>query len=115
MATEQALQVISAPVAADFSTTGQFRFGSIDANGRLALTGAAEVVDGIVQDNPAAIDRAGALAISGVSMLELGGTVAAGGEIQSGASGVGVSGSTNARCTAMEAGVSGDIISVILK
>ena len=115
MATKESLKTISLQSAADFSTTGQYRFGTVNSSGQVALTGAAARVDGVVLGNPDAAGKAVAVGVSGVSLLELGGTVAAGGDIQSGADGVGVSGSTNASVVALEAGVSGDIISVLLK
>jgi len=115
MAIENASTNITLLSAADFSTTGQHRFGTINSSGQIGLTSSAGRVDGVIEDDPAAINRATTVAISGVCKLLLGGSVTAGGDIQSGASGVGVSGSTNAICTALETGVSGDIISVLLK
>ena len=114
MARKQALSVISLQSAADFSTNGLYRFGTVNSSGAIGLTGAAARADGVIQGNPAAADRAVGVAINGVTLLELGGTVAAGGTIQSGASGVGVSGSTNSRAIAITGGVSGDIIEALL-
>jgi hypothetical protein len=114
MSNEESLRCISLQSAADFSTTGQWRFGTVDSNGRIGLTGAAARVDGIIQGNVDAADRAVTVGIHGISQLELGGSITAGGSIQSGASGVGVTGSTNAKAIALESGVSGDVISVLL-
>jgi hypothetical protein len=114
MATENALRSITLPSAADFSTTGQWRFGTVNSSGQIALAGAAARVDGIIQSNPDAADKECAVGIHGVSHLELGGTIAAGDSLQSGASGVGVSGTTNVKAIALESGVSGDVISVLL-
>ncbi len=114
MATKENLRSITLPAAADFSTTGQWRFGTVNSSGQVALTSSAGRVDGIIQDNPDAADKECAVGIHGVSHLELGGTIAAGGSLQSGSSGVGVSGTTNAKAIALESGVSGDVISVLL-
>lgn len=113
MGYENTLRSISLLSAADFSTTGQYRFGTIDSNGKVGLTSSAGRVDGVVQDNPEA-DRALALGFSGVSMVEYGGTVTAGDSVQSGASGVAVTGNTNSRAIALESGVSGEIHPVLL-
>ena len=115
MATKESLISVSLQSAADFSSTGQYRFGSVNSSGQVALTGAAARVDGVVLGNPAAADRAVAVGIYGVCLLELGGTITAGGGVQAGASGVGVTGTTNSTAIALESGVSGDIISVLLK
>lgn len=102
--------------AADFSTTGQFRFGVINSSGKIALASSGGRVDGCVQNNPAA-DRVVELDILGVTMVEYGGTITAGDEVESGASGVAVtlSGATYAAGIALESGVSGDIRPVLLK
>lgn len=115
MAYEETLKKITLQSAADFSTTGQFRFGVVNTSGQIALASSAGRVDGVVCDNPSAADRETAVAIGGVAMVELGGTVTAGDQVQSGASGVATSGSTNTPGVALESGVSGDIIPVLLK
>ncbi len=115
MATEESLKVISLQSAADFSTTGQYRFGTINNVGRIALTSSAGRVDGIVQGNPDAADRAVGVGIAGVSFIELGGTLDAGASVQSGSAGVAVSGTTNATVTLLTGGVSGDIVDCLLK
>jgi len=114
MSNEESLRCISLQSAADFSTTGQWRFGTVDANGRIGLTSSAGRVDGIIQGNVDAADRAVTVGIHGISQLELGATITAGDSLQSGASGVGVSGTTNAKAIALESGVSGDVVSVLL-
>ena len=102
--------------AADFSTTGQFRFGTIDSTGKVALTGAGGRADGIIDNNPAA-GRAVELTIFGVEMIEYGGTIVAGANVKSGASGVAVThgGTGFVVAVALESGVSGDIRPVLLK
>lgn len=115
MATEEALKVISLQSAADFSTTGQYRFGTVNASGQIAIAGSAARVDGIIQGNPDAADRAVGVGISGVSLIELGATLTAGDDIQSGANGLAAAGTTKATVTLLESGVSGDIVSCLLK
>ena len=115
MATEESLKVISLQSAADFSTTGQYRFGVVNSSGQVALASNGGRVDGVIQGNPDAADRAVGVGISGVSLIELGGTLTAGDDIQSGASGVAVSGSTGATATLLTSGVSGDIVDCLLK
>lgn len=112
---EESLKVISLQSAADFSTTGQFRFGTVNSVGRIALTGSAGRVDGIVQGNVDAVDRAVGVGISGISLIELGATLTAGDDIQSGSSGVAVAGTTGATVTLLTGGVSGDIVNCLLK
>lgn len=101
---------------ADFSTTGQFRFGVIGSNGKIALAGAGLRVDGVVANNPAA-DRAVEFTIGGIEQIELGGTVTAGDNVKSGASGVCVThgGTGYVSGVAVESGVSGDIVSILIK
>lgn len=115
MAYHENCDKISLQSAADFSTTGIYRFGVVNTSGQIALASSAGRVDGVVYDNPSAADRETTVAISGIVKVELGGTVTAGDQVQSGASGVATSGSTNSPGVALESGVSGDIIAVLLK
>lgn len=114
MAYEETLKSITLNSAADFSTTGQFRFGVVNSSGDVALASSAGRVDGVVLDNPES-GQPCAVGIAGVAMVELGGNVTAGDQVQSGASGVATSGSTNSPGVALQTGVSGDIIAVLLK
>lgn len=102
--------------AADLSTTGQFRFGVVNSSGKIALASAGARVDGCVQNNPAA-DRPVEFDIVGVTHVEYGGTVTAGDELESGASGVAVTlaGATYVAAVALESGVSGEVHAVLLK
>ena len=60
MAYEVGNQAISVPASADLSAK-QFYFGSIDANGQVATTGAGLAADGVIADKPAAQGRPCAL------------------------------------------------------
>lgn len=115
MAKEQIVRKITLLSAADFSTTGLYRFGIVNSAGKIALASAAGRVDGVVYDNPGAADRETVVAVDGAVFVELGGTVTAGDQVEAGASGVAVSGSTNSPGVALESGVSGDIITVLLR
>ena len=116
MAYNENVKCITLPAAADFSTTGMYRFGSVNASGQVALTAADARIDGVVYDKPDTIGHATAVAIEGIAMVELGGTVAAGAEVESDASGVAVTKAAGlAGGVALVAGVSGDIIPVLLK
>lgn len=100
---------------ASFETTGQYRFGTINSSGKIALTGAGLRADGVVVNNPAA-DRAVEFTISGVEMVEYGGTITAGDLVKAGTSGVAVThgGSGWAAGVALESGVSGGIHPVLV-
>lgn len=115
MATEESLKVISLQSAADFSTTGQYRFGVVNSSGQIALASSAGRVDGIIQGNVDAADRAVGVGVNGISLIELGATLTAGADIQSGASGVAAAGTTGVLATLLEGGVSGDIVNCLLK
>ena len=113
MSGHEVLTSISLQSAADFSTNAQYRFGTVNSSGQIAVSAADARQDGIIQDNPDVADRAAQVGILGVSLLELGGVVTAGDEIKAGTNGVGLSGSTESKTVALESGVSGDIISVL--
>ena len=114
MAFEESLRQITLPAAADFSTTGQWRFGTINSSGQIALASAAGRVDGVIQGNVDTAGHAVGVGIHGVSMIELGATLSAGASVQAGTSGVAVSGTTNAKAILIEGGVSGDIVPCLL-
>lgn len=114
MAYEESVVNISLLANADFRTTGQFRFGIVNSSGEVALSSSAGRVDGVINNNPD-VDQAVTFGISGVVMVEYGGSITAGAQVQSGASGVAVSGSTNSPGVALETGVSGDIRPILLK
>jgi len=113
MAYDENLETFTLNAAADFSTTGIYRFGVVNTSGQAALASSAGRVDFVVYDNPAAIGRECKCAKGLITKIELGGTVTAGDQLQSGSSGVATSGSTNTPGIALESGVSGDIISML--
>lgn len=56
MAFEANLRPVSIPASADLSAS-QYCFVTVDATGKVAVTGAGLSADGILQDKPAAADR----------------------------------------------------------
>lgn len=93
MATEIALRTISKEAAADLSAT-PYRFVTINASGQVAIAGAGAKADGVLQNDPAAQGRAAAVAIGGQTKIVLGGTVAAGAQVASDATGRAVTAAT---------------------
>lgn len=118
---------ISFPASGDLSAN-QHRFVKLNSSKQVALCGAGQSALGIQQDAPAATNRATEVRYLGVSKLLLGGTVAADGLIASDASGKGVAytaasvlagtpeplAGSYVAAKALEAGVSGDIVTVLL-
>lgn len=82
MATEERLITMSVQASADLSAS-QYCFMKIDTNGQLAVAGVDAAIAGVLQDAPAAISRAGNLAIGGRSKVVFGGTVAKGARVTS--------------------------------
>ena len=116
MAYEETVKSITLLSGADFSTTGQYRFGVIGSDGKIELASSGGRAEGVIYDNPAE-DRECVLAIGGVLMVEYGGAITAGGDVMSGANGVGVAatGTNMVLGTALETGVSGDIRPVLFQ
>lgn len=116
MAFENKLDTVSLEAAGDFSAF-QYRFMAVTGSGQFAPTSAGAQVDGVLQDKPTAAGQSGAIGISGISKVQLGGTVSNGALMASGSNGEGAAAGSgdNVAGKALEAGVSGDIISVLLK
>jgi len=116
MAFDASLVNISIEAAADLSAK-QYFLGAIDSSGQFALAGAGAQVDGVNQDEPDAAGKIMAMAISGVSKVSAGGTIAAGELVASDSAGEAVAAATgdNIAGVAMAAAVDGDIFPVLLK
>lgn len=115
---EEYVTAVSLNAAADLSVTGINRFVKVendDGEGKINLAGAAERCVGVLLNKPEA-DSPGRVGIAGIVPILLGGNVTAGGEVSSGANGVGVAqASTNPSYgVALSSGVSGDIIPLLL-
>lgn len=114
---EEAVKPISLVAGADYSDgSGLYRFVKMGAvsgypEGEFNLCGAAERPSGVMTDKPQQ-GQPSRIAIAGVVPIILGDTVAKGGEISSGALGVGIpQASTNPSFgVAVWGGVAGDIV-----
>lgn len=117
MATEQLVQAVALPVAADYSTTGQYLFVGINSSGqaaKIASQGADAV--GVLQDNPGAAGRVGNVAIGGICKVMAGDTIAAGNKLTTGADGRAEVAATGDFVIgwAISAGADGEIIDMLL-
>ncbi len=87
MATENLGHSITLPAAADLSSK-QYRFMAIDSNGRVDVTGAGADAAGVLQNDPAAIDRAAQVMVGpGITKIEAGGACTKGANAASDADG----------------------------
>ena len=102
----------AANAAADHSSN-LHKFAAVDSSGDIALCGDGEQMLGTLIE----VDTSGnpvTVQFGGIAKVKLGGTVAAGGAVASGASGVGVAAAAGDYVfgQALNGGVSGDVISV---
>lgn len=108
----------SGRAAADLSAL-QFRFLTVDSNGRIAQnTSAGGDVAGVLQDDPDAIDRPGAVMTSGITKVEAGAAVTRGGVVMSDNVGRAVDATATNKGVGIAldaASAAGEIISVLLK
>lgn len=117
MAYEENRLTISLPVAADYSAD-QYRFVSVDANGR-ALRGVLNArVIGVLQNDPSVLGYVGVIAVAGVTKVVAGAAVAAGASVTTDSAGRAVAVTS---ADAFEAGIAlqagaaaGDLIPVLL-
>ena len=117
MAFEESVESITREAAADLSAK-QYFFMSIDSNGRINSTGAGLQADGVLQNDPAALGRAGTLGFDGVSKVVAAAAIAKGALVASDASGKAVTAATGNRVLgiALEAATANnDIIAVNLR
>lgn len=108
-------QQISLPAAADLSTH-QFKFVRMTATGINITTANSQVAVGILQDKPNALDAPGAVMLDGGSKLVLGGTVAAGDNVTSDATGRAVTAATGNQVlgVCVDGGAIGEIGTVLI-
>ena len=115
MAYDNSKVCISLNAGGDLSAA-QYLFVDMAADGEIdAVSGAGAKAVGVLQTDPGAQGRAGEVCISGVTKVVAGGTIAAGAQVASNASGEAVAASTGniVLGTALEAADSGDIIPMI--
>lgn len=92
-----------------------YKLAKIDTDGDIVLAGDGNKVAGAITE-PAASGYPVTLQFGGIAKVVLGGTVAAGALVASNASGVGVTATSNEHAfgIALEAGVSSQVISVLI-
>jgi hypothetical protein len=100
----------------------QYRFVKVTARRTcgLADTTSNEVVIGVLQNKPQVTGAACTVAVSGVSLVEAGGTISAGAAVKVNATGKAVAATLSADAAlvvgvALEAGTSGKLVSVLLR
>jgi len=117
MSTDQGVQDLSLPVAADYSAKQNY-FMTLNSSGQALLaTTRGESCIGILLDDPAAAGRAGVVRVAGEAKLLLAGTVAADDPITTDANGKGIKATLSTDVImgkAMDAGVTGDYIKVLM-
>jgi hypothetical protein len=103
----------SVPASGDLSAV-QYYFHTFNSSGQLATSGAAERTFGILQNKPnAAGEAAQVCGIGDISLCKIGGTVTAGGYLETNASGQGIAQTTGIRVAqALQSGVANDLILV---
>lgn len=114
MAYEESAVMVTLPANGDLSAS-QFKFVKLNSSGRLVACGAGEAAVGVLQDDPRAAGRAGAVAIGGIVKAKAEGNVAAGAAVASDADGGVVTAATGniVLGIAVTGGASGEIISVL--
>jgi ribosomal protein S9 len=115
MATQQNCQPVSFDASGDLSAA-QFKAVVIDANGRVAVAGAAVAAIGVLQNKPSALGRAAEVVTNHGAIVKVlaGGTVTAAQALETDASGRLVTFSAGYRvAVAKTSGVVNDIIEVI--
>lgn len=115
MSKENSLTSISIEASADLSAK-QYFFMKTSATG-VASAGNGEKAVGVLQNKPDALGKAATIAIAGVTKVLAGGTVAVDGDVASDAAGEAVAAATGDQILgiALEAGVDGDIIAILLQ
>ena len=86
MATYQNQEVITLVSAGDLSAD-QFHFLTVDATGKVAVSGNGDDSVGVLLNDPNGADQAAQVAISGKTRVEAGGGITAGANVASNASG----------------------------
>ena len=100
----------------DFSSK-QFHFAKLASGTNIAQAAAGEKAIGVVMNKPAINDDAEVALLGGGALVKLAGPITAGQSIKSDVNGAGVVASTNGDwcpAIALESGVAGDVVSVLL-
>lgn len=109
--------VVTLPASGDLSAA-QYKLGTINSSGKVAVTGAGAAADGVIRNDPAAADRAVAL-LTGrgtVSKVVAGAAVSVGDQLESDSTGRVITRSSGIRVgkALAAAAAAGDIIPVLL-
>lgn len=116
MAFDNDLKCLSLPAAGDLSAA-QYKIVYVNSSGQAAVANATSHTVGVLQNDPSAAGQAATVAYAGVSKVKAGGTVAAGARVTSDANGAAVAAATAGDAVigvALNAGVSGDVIPVLI-
>jgi hypothetical protein len=117
MATENFSPLLTMTAGADLSAK-QYFFVSVAADGQIDPTGDGAQADGVLQDAPSAAGDP-ALVFSGIGFTKVsaGGTITAGDDLASDAAGEAITSTSGDEIlgVAMESGVDGDIITMLLR
>lgn len=114
MAVQEALISVTLTAGADLRTH-QYKFVSVGADGRVALTANDAKAQGVLLNAPNT-GEAAIVAISGIVKVACGAAVTRGGDVGSGANGAAKNAGTASEVlgTALETGANGRIISILL-
>lgn len=114
MAVQEALISVTLTAGADLRTH-QYKFVSVGADGRVALTANDAKAQGVLLNDPNT-GEAAIVAISGIVKVACGAAVTRGGDVGSGANGAAKNAGTASEVlgTALETGANGRIISILL-
>lgn len=115
MASEKLGLVVSMNAAGDLSTK-QYCHVKMSADNTVTTAGNGQESIGILQDKPSAAGRAGAVCLTGISKVLLGGTVTAGQYISADANGAAVVPATAERITGLctKGGAAGEVGEAII-
>ncbi len=105
------------PAAADLSAK-QYRFITIDSSGNAAVSSRGQLSAGVLQNAPAAANRAAQIRPGGITKVVFGGTVTAGQALVSDANGAAVNASSadnNFMGVAVVSGANGDIGAMLIQ
>lgn len=104
------------PGSAEPNSGNIFRFVKVTGASQVGLAGAGEDSVGVVQNKPQGTDHAATVGIRGVSNVVLGGTVAAGAEVEADANGKGITKTAGVSLgIALAGGNADEIVPVLLR
>lgn len=118
MATENLVSSVPLPVAANYSTTGQYLFVDVNSSGQAVVLAAQGLnAIGVLQDNPGAAGRVGLIAIGGFVKVTAGATLVPGNRVTTGADARAEVATTGdfVLGTVIEGGADGEIITILFQ